>query len=98
MHTLQHASNALPRRTKSHPLQTLERLYFTQAFINSLSIARSGNKHRKKPVSNCSSTVESTAAVHKFIDLALKRDFEALLDYVPDAAVERALQRKTIFR
>ena len=32
------------------------------------------------------------------LDLSLKGDFDALLEYVPDAAVEHALQRKRIFR
>ena len=41
---------------------------------------------------------ESTAAVQNLLNLALAGDFDGLLEYVPDAAVEHALQRKKIFR
>ena len=41
---------------------------------------------------------ESTAAVQNLLNLALAGDFNGLLEYVPDAAVEHALQRKKIFR
>ena len=41
---------------------------------------------------------ESTAAVQTLLNLALAGDYDGLLEYVPDAAMEHALQRKRIFR
>ena len=96
------ANHHLPRpftaRTFSHPAQTSDRLWPSPDRPQCTPALRHCKTNERNAVTHCLSIAESTAAVQNVLDLSLKGDFDALLEYVPDTAVEHALQRKRIFR
>ena len=96
------ATHHLPRpsiaRIFSHPAQTSDRLWPSTDRPQCTPAIRHCKTNDRNAETHCLSIAESMAAVQNVLDLSLKGDFDALLEYVPDAAVEHALQRKRIFR
>lgn len=90
--------NALSERPTFHPAQTSDRLWFGSEASRCVTGTRCPKARRVGLRTHCLGVAESTAAVQKLLNLALAGDFDGLLEYVPDAAVEHALQRKKIFR
>ena len=85
-------------RPSFHPAQTSDRLWFDSEALRCVTITRCPKTQRGDLRTRCMGVAESTAAVQNLLNLALAGDFDGLLEYVPDAAVEHALQRKKIFR
>ena len=99
---MQIALHHLPRPVSatifSDPGQMSHRLWPLPEPSWHVPIERHRRKHGRNAVAYCLSIADSTAAVQQVLELSLKGDFGTLLEYVPDAAVEHALQRKRIFR